>query len=119
MKLSDDEERRLAELERSLARSDPGLERSLSRMRGGRVRVRWILAMAAGIVLGVSLAVVGDLLAITACVVPGIVLTAAVPALAVVCWARRYYCRYCAGKWPAPAGACPRCERPVTTSVVS
>lgn len=119
MKLSDDEERRLAELERALAGSDPRLERSLSRMRAGWVRLRWVLAMAAGIALGVSLAVVGDLLAITACLVAGVVLTAAVPALAVIWWARRYYCRYCAGKWPAPSGACPRCERPVTASTVS
>jgi hypothetical protein len=40
-------------------------------------------------------------------------LTVAAPSLALVWWVRRYYCRYCAGRWPTPDRTCPRCERPV------
>jgi hypothetical protein len=40
-------------------------------------------------------------------------LTVAAPSLTLVWWTCRYYCRYCAGRWPAPDRTCPRCERPV------
>jgi polyferredoxin len=115
VKLSDDEARRLAELERMLRQSDPRFVRRLARL-----RVHWLtsprglLVLGAATVLGVALVAVGDLLGIIACLIAGIVLIATVPGLAVIGWARRYYCRYCAGKWPAPAGSCPRCERRIT-----
>ncbi|HET6500401.1 MAG TPA: DUF3040 domain-containing protein [Amycolatopsis sp.] len=114
MKLNDEEARRLTELERALRESDPRLDRRLSRMRGdGFSSMRVILVLLAGIALGVALVAVGDLLKVPVCLVAGIILTATAPALAVVWWARRYYCRYCAGKWPAPSGSCPRCARPI------
>lgn len=113
MKLSDDEARKLGELERVLRADDPLLDRRLSRMRpGGLAWLRAVLVVAAGVALGVALVAVGDLFGILACLVAGLVLTATVPALAVVWWVRRYYCRYCAGKWPAPDRSCPRCARP-------
>lgn len=114
MKLSDDEERKLGRLERALQAEDPGLDRRLARMQpGGPTSLLAVLALSAGVALAVVLVALGDLLAITACLVAGLILTATVPTLAVVWWARRYYCRYCAGKWPAPARSCPRCARPL------
>ncbi|NIH83901.1 DUF3040 domain-containing protein [Amycolatopsis granulosa] len=113
MKLSDDEERKLRELERALQAEDPGLDRRLARLQpDGPPAVLAVLVLAAGVALAVVLVTLGDLLAVPACLVAGLILTGTVPALAVVWWARRYYCRYCAGKWPAPARSCPRCARP-------
>ncbi|MDQ0381386.1 DUF3040 domain-containing protein [Amycolatopsis thermophila] len=113
MKLSDDEERALRELERALQAADPELDRRLARMRpGGPPSFLAVLLLSAGVALAVVLVALGDLLAVPACLGAGLLLTATVPTLAVVWWARRYYCRYCAGKWPAPARECPRCARP-------
>jgi Flp pilus assembly protein TadB len=113
VKLSDDEERELGRLERALRAEDPGLDRRLAQMRpGGLGSLHAVLALSAGVALGAALVTVGDLLGGTACLVAGLILIATVPALAVLWWARRYYCRCCAGKWPAPARSCPRCARP-------
>jgi hypothetical protein len=113
VKLSDDEERKLGALEGALRADDPGLDRRLARMRpGGVASLHAVLALSAGVTLGVALVTVGDLLGILGCLVAGLILTATIPALAVVWWVRRYYCRYCAGTWPAPDRCCPRCARP-------
>jgi hypothetical protein len=113
VKLSDDEERELGRLERALRAEDPGLDRRLAQMwPGGLASLHAVLALSAGVALGAALVTVGDLLGGTACLVAGLILIATVPALAVLWWARRYYCRYCAGKWPTPARSCPRCARP-------
>jgi len=113
VKLSDDEQRALARLEHALREADPGLDRLLSGMRR-RGLASWhaMLALFAVVATGVSLVTVGDLRGIMVCLVIGLVLTATAPAAAVVWWAHRYYCRYCAGKWPAPGSNCPRCARP-------
>jgi Protein of unknown function (DUF3040) len=114
VKLSDDERRELDRLERALRADDPGLDRRLGRIRhGGAGSLHGVLALIGGVLLGVVLVTLGDLLGIAACLVAGLILTATVPALAVVWWGRRYYCRYCAGKWPAPGRSCPRCARPI------
>ncbi|QRP50343.1 DUF3040 domain-containing protein [Amycolatopsis sp. FDAARGOS 1241] len=111
--LSDDEVQELGRLERALRAEDPGLDRRLARMRrGGPASLHVVLALSAVVAAAVALVAVGDLLGVTACLVAGLLLTATVPALGVAWWARRYYCRYCAGKWPAPADSCPRCARP-------
>ena len=114
VKLSDGEERELARLERVLRAADPALDRRLSGMRrGGPASLHVVLVLGAMVAVGVSLVAVGDLRGIGVCLIAGLVLTAIVPAAAIVWWAGRYYCRYCAGKWPAPASTCPRCDRPI------
>ncbi|WP_236794416.1 DUF3040 domain-containing protein [Amycolatopsis sp. GM8] len=116
MKLSDDEERKLAGLERALSAADPVLDRRLSGMRqAGPASLHVVLALTAAVAVGVSLVAFGDLRGMTACLIAGLVLTAVLPVVAIVWWARRYYCRYCAGKWPALGSDCPRCERPIRT----
>lgn len=113
MKLSDDEKAKLAVLEHALRTEDPGLDRRLTRMRqGGVASLHAVLVLIFGVVLGIALVTLGNLLAVPGVLVAGLVLTVTVPALAVVWWARRYYCRYCAGTWPAPASWCSRCARP-------
>lgn len=115
MKLNDDETRRLAALAHLLGTEDPRLARRLSRMRLHRLSLaQTVFLLVIATALGVVLVAVGDLAASLPCLVAGIVLTVTMPALAVIWWARRHYCRYCAGKWPTPSGSCPRCERPVT-----
>ena len=104
MTLSDDERRELDRLEQALRAQDPGLDRRLARMlHGGLATLHGVLALTGGVALGVVLLTLGELLGIAACLVAGLTLIATVPVLAVVWWGRRYYCRYCAGKWPAPA----------------
>ncbi|GAA1581548.1 hypothetical protein GCM10009804_42720 [Kribbella hippodromi] len=113
MKLSDDEQQKLGALERALRAEDPKLDHRLARMRpGGPTSLNAVLVLSVLVALGVVLAALGDLFAVPAVLAAGLILTATVPALAVIWWARRYYCRYCAGKWPAPAQMCPRCARP-------
>ncbi|HEY3512024.1 DUF3040 domain-containing protein [Kribbella sp. NPDC051137] len=113
MKLSDDEKAKLAALEHALRTEDPRLDHRLSRMRlGGVASLHAVLVLCFGVVLGIVLVTLGDLLAVPGLLVAGLVLTATVPTLAVVWWARRYYCRYCAGKAPSPARWCARCARP-------
>ncbi|HZX03958.1 DUF3040 domain-containing protein [Kribbella sp.] len=113
MKLSDDEQQKLVVLERALRAEDPKLDHRLAGMRqGGVASLHVVLGLSFGVVLGVMFVALGDLLAVPALLVAGLVLTVSVPTLAVVWWARRYYCRYCAGKWAAPASWCPRCARP-------
>ncbi|MEU4673062.1 DUF3040 domain-containing protein [Amycolatopsis sp. NPDC023774] len=114
--LSDDEVRELGRLEDALQADDPGLDRRLARMRrGGLASLHVVLALSAVVAVAVALVAVGDLVGVTACLIAGLLLIGTVPALGVVWWARRYYCRYCAGKWPAPALSCPRCARPILT----
>ncbi|MGZ0151275.1 DUF3040 domain-containing protein [Kribbella sp. WER1] len=113
MKLSDDEQRKLGALERALRSEDPGLDHRLARMRlGGVASLHAVLVLAFGVMIGVALVALGDQLAVPALLAAGLVLTVTVPVVSVVWWARRYYCRYCAGTSPAPANWCARCARP-------
>lgn len=113
MKLSDDEARELDRLERTLRADDPGLDRRLRGMRqGGMASLHGVLALFTLMGVGVVLATIGDLSHATGWMVFGALLSVVAPVSAVVWWARRYYCRYCAGKWPAPDRSCPRCARP-------
>ncbi|MGW7680861.1 DUF3040 domain-containing protein [Kribbella sp. NPDC054772] len=112
MKLSDDEQQKLGVLERALKAEDPRLDQRLTQMQlGGPASLSAVLTLSFAVMLGVLLVTLGDLYAIPGCFVTGLVLTAAVPALTVIWWARRYYCRYCAGKSPTPANWCTRCAR--------
>ena len=101
VKLSDDEARALEGLEGALRAEEPRLHARLRDMRPGGLTA-W------QVVLGL---VSGDALRVLRWIGAG--LTVAAPSLALVWWVRRYYCRYCAGRWPAPDRTCPRYERPV------
>jgi hypothetical protein len=114
VKLSDDEAHALEGLERALRVEEPGLHGRLRDMRPG-VLTAWqvVLGLVSGGGLGLGLAMAGTVAALPVLLWIGAGLTVAAPSLALVWWVRRYYCRYCAGRWPAPDRTCPRCERPV------
>ena len=112
MKLSDDEARALDELERALRAEEPRLHTRLRDMRPGRLTA-WqvVLGLVSGVGLGLGLATAGAALPVLLWIGAGLIVAA--PSLGLVWWVRRYYCRYCAGRWPAPDRTCPRCERPL------
>ena len=114
MKLSDDEAHALERLERALRVEEPRLHARLRDMRPGGLKA-WqvVLGLVSGVGLGLGLATGGTVAALPVLLWIGAGLTVAAPSLALVWWVRRYYCRYCAGRWPVPDRTCPRCERPV------
>jgi len=114
VKLSDDEARALEGLERALRAEEPRLHARLRDMGpGGLTAWQVVLGLVSGVGLGLGLATAGTVAALPVLLWIGAGLTVAAPSLALVWWVRRYYCRYCAGRWPAPDRTCPRCERPV------
>jgi len=114
VKLSDDEARALEGLERALGAEEPRLHARLRDMRPGGLTV-WqvVLGLVSGVGLGLGLATAATVAALPVLLWIGAGLTVVAPSLGLVWWTRRYYCRYCAGRWPAPDRTCPRCERPV------
>ena len=114
MKLSDDEARALEGLERALGAEEPRLHARLRDMRPGGLTV-WqvVLGLVSGVGLGLGLATAATVAALPVLLWIGAGLTVVAPSLGLVWWTRRYYCRYCAGRWPAPDRTCPRWERRV------
>ncbi|HUO38377.1 MAG TPA: DUF3040 domain-containing protein [Mycobacterium sp.] len=108
-KLSDDEAHALEGLERALRTEEPWLHARLRDMRPGALSA-WQVVLGLVSLLGLGLATAGTVRCCRGSA-PGLMVAA--PSLALVWWTRRYYCRYCADRWPTPDRSCLRCERPV------
>ncbi|MEU6645602.1 DUF3040 domain-containing protein [Saccharomonospora sp. NPDC046836] len=111
MPLSEKEQHALDALERTLRTENPRLDRWLRRMRSPEDTTSVVLTLGilAAIVLGVALLIVGTRLGEAGWIAAGVIVTALVPAGAILWASKRYYHPRCHHLVRVSVEDCPRC----------